>query len=172
MTAKLLISVFGDDRPGIVQRLSEVVRNQGGNWLESRLSHLGGKFAGLILAEFPADAIDVACNQLNTLSELTLDIRAELLADDGTSSKQRIDIEIIGNDKIGIIHEITDTLSRSLVNVEALDSQIEAAPMSGGDIFRANIVAGMPESTDIADIQEALESIAADLMVELTIRSS
>lgn len=171
MTAKLLISVFGDDRPGIVQRLSEVVRNQGGNWLESRLSHLGGKFSGLILAEFPAEAIDVACNQLNTLSELTLDIRAELLADD-TANKQRIDIEVIGNDKAGIIHEITDTLSRSLVNVETLDSQIEAAPMSGGDIFRANIVAGMPESIDIADIQEALESIAADLMVELTIRSS
>ncbi|NVK86783.1 MAG: glycine cleavage system protein R [Gammaproteobacteria bacterium] len=171
MTAKLLISVFGDDRPGIVQRLSQVVRDQDGNWLESHLSHLGGRFAGLILAEFPATKLDTAFAELNQLSELTLDIRAEILAD-APRDYHKFDIEIVGNDKAGIVNEITNALSRVMVNVESLNSTIEPAPMSGGELFKAAIVAAAPLDLDIAEIQTALEAIAADLMVEINMRST
>ena len=44
----LILTVIGDDRPGLVERLSSVVSQHQGNWLESSMSHLSGKFAGIV----------------------------------------------------------------------------------------------------------------------------
>ena len=55
MTTAYIITFIGDDRPGLVEQLSSVIENNGGNWHESRLSQLGGKFAGLVLVSLPRD---------------------------------------------------------------------------------------------------------------------
>ena len=47
----LVLTLIGPDHPGIVDSVSEVVADHGGNWLESRMSHLAGKFAGVLCVE-------------------------------------------------------------------------------------------------------------------------
>ena len=42
----LVLTLIGPDRPGLVERVSDVVASHGGNWLESRMAHLAGQFAG------------------------------------------------------------------------------------------------------------------------------
>ena len=49
MVTHLVMTVLGDDRPGIVRSISDQVAAAGGNWLESRMAHLAGKFAGIVL---------------------------------------------------------------------------------------------------------------------------
>ena len=47
MQTSFIITFIGDDRPGLVEQLSAAIEQSGGNWLESRMSHLAGKFAGI-----------------------------------------------------------------------------------------------------------------------------
>ena len=48
MRTSLVLTIIGDDRPGIVEQLAEEVLDAGANWEESRMARLAGKFAGLL----------------------------------------------------------------------------------------------------------------------------
>ncbi len=50
----LVLTVIGDDRPGLVGELSAAISSHQGNWLESSMSHLAGKFAGIVKVAVPA----------------------------------------------------------------------------------------------------------------------
>ncbi|WP_144392241.1 glycine cleavage system protein R [Pleionea sediminis] len=167
MKMKLLISVFGKDRPGLVKRISDSVRTQGGNWLESRLSHLGGKFSGLVLAEFEQSNVEQAKSELLQLSDDQLDVLVEASVEplDG----ELVKVQLVGNDKTGIVYEIADALNQLNANVEKMDSQIEPAPMSGGELFKAKLLVKLPSGLNFSDVKEKLESLADDLMVDLII---
>ncbi len=43
----LVLTFVGDDRPGLVNAISEKIADFGGTWLESRSVRLAGKFAGV-----------------------------------------------------------------------------------------------------------------------------
>jgi glycine cleavage system regulatory protein len=53
MQKELVITFVGDDRPGIVQDMSQRVTARGGNWLESQMTRLAGKFAGVARVSVP-----------------------------------------------------------------------------------------------------------------------
>ena len=49
----LVLTFVGDDKPGLVNAISEKVVGFGGTWLESRSVRLAGKFAGVVLVRVP-----------------------------------------------------------------------------------------------------------------------
>ena len=57
MQIHMLISFIADDRPGLVKSLSEVVNAHQGNWLESRMAKLSGKFAGVVRVAVPEERV-------------------------------------------------------------------------------------------------------------------
>ncbi|NVJ59049.1 MAG: hypothetical protein HWE27_01600 [Gammaproteobacteria bacterium] len=169
MAVTILISVYGDDRPGIVKSLAEVIRQQQGNWLESRLSHLGGKFAGLILVSVDDVNYESICQNLNLLSEMTLDIRAELVDTKPQVERVSFSMEIVANDRAGIVHDITSVLGNHSVNVESLDSECDVAAMAGSTLFKSNIEGSIESLDKLEQLQRELERITADLMIDCTI---
>ena len=52
MTALIVISALGSDRPGIVESLTGEILAHNGNILDSRMTVLGGEFAVLMLVNF------------------------------------------------------------------------------------------------------------------------
>ena len=48
-----LISVLGDDKPGLVDGLSKIILSSDGDWIESRMSSFEGKFAGILKVNVP-----------------------------------------------------------------------------------------------------------------------
>ena len=48
MTTHLVLTVIADDKPGLVESLSQIIASNSGNWLESSMSQLAGKFAGIL----------------------------------------------------------------------------------------------------------------------------
>ena len=46
MKSYLVMTVLGNDRPGLVRSLADTVASHGGNWLESRMARLAGQFPG------------------------------------------------------------------------------------------------------------------------------
>ena len=55
--ADIVLTIVGSDRPGLVEAVAEAVARAGGNWLESRMAHLAGKFAGILRVQAAGDAI-------------------------------------------------------------------------------------------------------------------
>src|SRR5258705_2581158 len=74
MERLLVMTVIGQDRPGLVDSVASLVAEHGGNWLESRMSRLGGYFAGILRVEVPDEKQPSLVAALNALASRGLTI--------------------------------------------------------------------------------------------------
>jgi len=163
-----IITFIGEDRPGLVEQLSSVIENNRGNWLESRLSQLGGKFTGLILVSLPDDSGTALEADLKALSSSGLSVRVTAIVGSAVSAPGRdITLSVMGPDRLGIVREISRALADRQINVVEMDSHVSSAPMSAESIFTARIDAQIPDSTDMDDLSDTLDEIANTMTLEI-----
>lgn len=170
MQHSLVMTLIGEDRPGLVGRLAAVVAEHGGNWLESRMAHLGGQFAGILRVEVPAENETALLGALRALDAQGLSVHVRRDTTPFVSAvKNRAVIELVGQDRPGIVRQISQVLAEHQVNVEELATQCVSAPMSGETLFRATAHVRLPETLALARLRAALEEIASDLMVDISV---
>jgi glycine cleavage system regulatory protein len=164
----LVLTLIGPDRPGLVEAVAEVIAAHGGNWLESRMAHLAGKFAGVLRAEVPAERARALVEALARLEERGLRVVAELAPATAPPIDRRpMELEVVGLDRPGIVREISQLLARHAINVEELRTDRTSAPMSGEMLFRAQARVHVPAGADLAAVRAGLERLANDLVVEI-----
>jgi glycine cleavage system regulatory protein len=163
----LVLTLIGPDRPGIVDDVSEVVAANGGNWLESRMAHLAGKFAGVLCVEVADDQAPALEAALGRLGASGLHVIVERSAPAETAPLRVTEIELLGLDRPGLVHEISELLATHGINVEDLSTDRPAAAHSGAHMFHAHIRAAVPAGVDMTELHRGLERLAADLMVEI-----
>ena len=73
--ATLILSVVGSDRPGLTQSLASAVLSAGGNWLESRLSRLGGLYVGSVLVEVEGGGVEALRAAVQAVDAEGLEVR-------------------------------------------------------------------------------------------------
>jgi len=162
------MTVIGPDRPGLVELVTANVVDHGGNWLESRMCRLGGQFAGIVRVEVPATKSDALLATLAKLEKEGLHISARKETPTVLSARGTVAVlELVGQDRPGILHQISHVLARNNVNVEELSSDRVNAPMDGSMLFQAHISALLPPDVSIAQLRAELEKIATDLMVDV-----
>lgn len=167
MSTHLALTIIAEDRPGIVEKIAEAVRKAGGNWLESNLSRLAGKFAGVLLVSIPADAKATLEDALARLEGDGIRVLVETASTEDGDHGQQMRINLVANDRPGIVEELSKLFSANRVNVEELTTECESAPMSAEPLFRANAVIRLPVHLGIEDIVRLLESLSDDLVVEI-----
>ena len=163
----LVLTLIGPDHPGIVDSLSEAVAANGGNWLESRMAHLAGKFAGVLCVEVAEDQAAALEAALRRLEVDGLTIVVERSASVDAPRQRAMEIELLGVDRPGLVHEISTLLATHAINVEELDTDRIAAAHSGDPMFHAHIRVIIPETVDVTGVRQGLERLAGDLMVEI-----
>ena len=168
MKLPLVITLVGPDRTGLVESVAQAVASHGGNWLESRMCRLGGEFAGILRIEIPAERKTELLAALQTLPGLNFVIQPARAGEPAAPARQ-MRLEIVGSDRPGIVREITRALARANVNVEEFSSERISAPMSGEELFKAVARLQLPEPCDLAGLKRDLETIAADLLVDVSI---
>jgi glycine cleavage system regulatory protein len=169
--ASLVMTVLGQDRPGVVESLAKVVSQFGANWLESRMAHLAGQFAGIVHVEVPAEQADSLVDALRQLDRQGLTVIVQQEADSqGDEPFAPLIMELIGSDRPGIVHEVTHVLASRKVNVEEFQSECVSAPMSGGTLFRATAQLRLPQGLTQQQLQHDLEQIAHDMMVDIQLK--
>ena len=166
-----VLTLIGPDKPGLVDTLATAVAEHGGNWAESRMIHLGGQFAGLLRVELPEDQRDALLQALGRLQDDGLRIVAGPPAAAPLPQAGMARMEIVGQDRPGIVREISRSLATRSVNVEELSTSCESAPMSGERLFKADLWIAIPDGCDLAALRGDLERIAADLLVEVKFES-
>jgi glycine cleavage system regulatory protein len=164
----VVLTLLGPDRPGLVELVAGVIAGHGGNWLESRMTRLGGKFAGILRAELPADKMSAALAALGALEARGLKVYAEAAPRTAAELPEQIlDLELVGLDRPGIVREISQLLAANGVNVEELITNRKSAPMSAEMLFEARAHVRVPAGMDVAGLRTGLERLATDLVVEV-----
>ena len=168
METSYIITFIGDDRPGLVEALSRVIESNQGSWLESRLSQLGGKFAGLVLVTLPGENGTALELELKELSTSGLSVRVTpATATTGAARGRGITLTVLGPDRLGIVREISRALAEREVNVVEMDSDVSSAPMSAELMFKARIDAEIPAHINLDDLEDSLEEIANHMTLEV-----
>ena len=167
MQIPLVMTLIGPDRTGLVESVARAVAGHGGNWLESRMSRLGGEFAGILRIEIPADKKSALLAALQKIPGLNVTVRADETTLSAAKGRQAR-LEIVGHDRPGIVREITSVLAGADVNVEEFSSEVASAPMSGETLFKAAACLQLPDHCDMASVKRDLEKIAADLLVDVS----
>lgn len=167
----LVLTVIAKDQPGLVERVARCISEHGGNWLESRMSRMAGQFAGILRVDVPLDAHAGLLAALDALQAQGIRVQ---VAPGGAASetvRKAIRLELVGNDRPGIVRDITRLLSSHGVNLESLSTEVVPAPMSGELLFQAQALLGVPQSMTLDQLQTHLETLADDLMVELKLQA-
>ena len=171
MAESLVITFVGVDRPGIVQDLTAMVHGQQGNWLESKMSRMAGKFAGVALIEVSREGLDVLKEELQGIPDVSVIVEMTD-AQDSDAGMLSYQLNIVGLDRQGILQEVTNELSRNSINVIDLETRVSSAPMSGDKMFHADASVLVPSSVDLIDLHDRLDAVADDLSVDILLELS
>lgn len=170
MKKQVVLTVISEDRPGIVETLSKTLAAHGGNWVESSMLSRAGKFAGVLLADVPEDQVDGLIADLVALESAGLQILAEPCESmDRPEGARPFYLELVGQDRPGIVRDITQVLAKHQVNVEELGTECQDASMSGETLFIAQAHVSIPAETSLDALQAELEDLANELMVDITL---
>ncbi len=165
MMQAMVLSIIGKDKQGLVDELAKVVQSVNGNWLKSSFCHLSGHFAGFVEIMLPKEHQTTLVDKCSALSDLSITLAPAHEAD---HRKQRsITVKVTGNDRRGIVSDVTGVLRSFDVNISELKTSCESAPNWGSLLFTAIIEVDLLNDIDTAEIKTSVENIADDLMVDL-----
>ncbi|MCA9583168.1 MAG: hypothetical protein KC416_15320 [Myxococcales bacterium] len=163
--ADLVITSVGHDRPGIVHRITGIVAQHGGNLADSRMVNLRGRFAVLVLAEVP-DGKGPAITEALAALDREFGLRTTLFEAPPSSTGAvgvPYRLKTFAMDQPGIVHAVTDYLSKKGINVEELSTHAEPRPESGAPIFSMDMRITVPGTLKIQGLRAELEELCAGL---------
>ena len=163
-----MLTVLGDDRPGLVSALSAPIEAHGGSWERSQLAQLAGKFAGIVVVSVPDRAGAALVAELERLPDLQVTLERSGAHAEPVAA-QRFALELLGDDRPGIVAEISAALAEHGVGIEELVTDVRDAPHSGGVLFEAHAVLQAPPSADQDRLRAVLEALGDELMVDVTL---
>ena len=166
----LVLTVIAPDQPGLVERLAQNIAGYGGNWLESRMTRMAGQFAGIIRVAAPAESQEELVASLEALKSQNIRVLVAPGGIDPSCTWKPIHLDLLGNDRPGIVRDISKVLAELGINLERLITDVVPAPMSSEPLFHAEALLAVPLTLPLSALQERLEALADELMVELMLR--
>ncbi|MBU0498651.1 MAG: glycine cleavage system protein R [Gammaproteobacteria bacterium] len=152
----LVLSALGDDRPGIVDRLTKVILDYDCNIIDSRMTVLGGEFAILMLVE----------GNWNTLAKLEKSLPELQVSLGLTIISRRTEerhtetpvmpylVEVVALDHPGIVHSLASFFSQRNINIEDLMTSGYPAAHTGSQMFSVHMSIGVPGDIHIASLRD------------------
>lgn len=162
----LVVSVIADERPGLVAELASTVAEHGGNWLESQMGRLAGKFAGAVLIEVEADRVEELTTALQGLSEIGV-VDVSEAGDGSGAAAEPVGLHVVGQDQPGIVREVTRALADRGLSIHEFHTSTSDAPMTGDRLFEAIAVVGLTDGSDLSDLRTALDEVSAELSLDI-----
>jgi len=163
--ASFILTAIGDDRPGLVSALSAPISAHGASWERSQMSRLGGKFAGIVLVTVAEEEYDALTTELVATDGLAVTV--ERTDAPAAPTSQRLRLRLLGDDRPGIVAEVSAALAEGGVSISQLVTDVRDAPMAGGTLFEASAELSAPATTSTEALRSVLEALADELMVDI-----
>ena len=172
MSLNIVLTLTGTDRVGIVDEVTQLLLNLGGNIETSRMARLGGEFAMLMLVTLPSERrtlLDKALAQLEARGYKVTTTSTAPSYGQGHVGWPSYKIEVKGADHEGIIHEVAQTLAQKRISIEGMDTGTTRAPNSGTPLFTMTALVVVPPELTEQGWREALEEVSRALAVDIAI---
>ena len=172
MTAHAILTATGEDRPGLVEEISEFIFARGGSIQESRMANLVGQFAIVALVTGPRDALEKIRAELTRLeAQAAIEARLNPVVPREAAAVPRSSFRIEGRalDQPGLVHEVADVLRGFQVNIESLETNVVPAPVTGAPVFEMALLVTVPSDVPVGDLQVELDRVCESLNIEWTL---
>jgi len=166
-TAGIVMTAIARDRPGVVESLAKVISEHSGNWVDSSMAQLGGEFAGIVMVDVPASHAAKLEKALSALDSKGIDVTVHQAVASTPPTGTHAKLEVTGLDHIGIVLEVTHTLASRGVSIDEFSSSVSRGSMGAEPMFSAQADIILPDDLSVDDIRNALETITADIMVDI-----
>lgn len=171
----LVVLVIGPDRPGIVRQIAERAQRFGANWAASRMASIAGEFAGVVHFEVPRDSAAALTEALRALESAGL--RVVVSASEAASalppSWRAYHLQLVGEDRVGIVSQFTNLLAERGVSIDALDTEIHDGGSGEGRGARARFKVAahvrVPKNVDIEALKRDLDALAQKMMIDIAL---
>lgn len=173
MTTKLVISALGQDRPGIVDQLSNIIYTHNLNIEDSRMTVLGGEFAILLLVSGEQTALDALQAQLGEIEQslqMSLLLKTTSEPDKNENTIPYL-VEVAALDHPGIVNSIARFFSAQNINIVNLHTERYSAPHTGSPMFALHMTIGIPGEINISQLREAFMDICDELNLDAELSS-
>lgn len=161
------MTILGADRSGLVRSIAGIVAEHHASWQESRMARLAGQFAGILRVDCPTEHVEALSAALRRLDGEGIQIQLTRQPVPPTDDRHVWHIDVVGNDRSGIVHELTKAIAQCGGNVEELVTRLESAAMSGHPLFRAMGKVSLSGRGGEEALREAIENLSDDLSVEI-----
>lgn len=169
MNQSLVITAIGEDRPGIVNELTEVLHKASLNVEDSRMSILGGEFAIILLVSGDEASTRSIIQQKEALQN---SLKLNLLIKTTTNPTPDNDlisykIKIEGMDNPGIVHKLARYLSQQNINIVNMQTNSSHAPHTGTPVFMLDMLVDIPVSKDINQLIDEFTTLCDELSMDV-----
>ena len=166
----LIVSIVGPDRHGIVNGLSERAQRYGANWAASRMTRLAGEFAGTVHFEVPHENADALAAALRGMASSGLQV-VVAKSDSATvpSTLRSVELELVGEDRVGIVCALTKILAERAISIESLHTEIVRSGVSGKQTFRIGAHLLVPATLPVENLRQELGALASEIMVDIAL---
>ena len=169
-TTSLVVTVMGPDRPGIVSVLAERAQRCGANWAASRMAKLAGEFAGMVHFEVPPENADALAAALRALEPSGLQVViAKSESADIASGLRGLELELVGDDQLGIISNLTRILAERGISIEHMHTEIVGGAASGKPTFKVGAHLLVPKALSSDTLRRELGVLANEMMVDIAL---
>ena len=157
----LILIAVGPDQVGLVRKISEFIVQSGGNIEDSRMAVLAGEFALIVQISGEPTRLAAIARSTGALGDETgLTIWTKQPA-----GKRRpepsLPYQVVAScmDHPGVVHRLSTAISKLGINIESMETQTYAAPVSGTPTFRMEAVITVPAKVNINALREVFESM-------------
>lgn len=175
MRTDIVLTLTGPDRVGIVEEVTGVLLDLGGNVGTGRMARLGGEFAILMLVSLPAvrlEALDAAFAPLADSGYKISMSPTEPAPGVTEAEATTYRIDVTGADHEGIIHEIARGLSAQGINIESAETGTIEAPVSGVPLFFMSALVSVPDDLEEAEWLASLDEAAGHAGVDIEVAAA
>jgi glycine cleavage system regulatory protein len=166
----LVATVMGADRTGIVSQLADRAQRFGANWSASSLARMAGEFAGMVHLDVPRDNADALANALQELQSSGL--RVVVARSDGAGAAPALrgfELELVGEDRVGIVSKVTRILAERGVSIETLHTEIVGSTSPGKQTFKVRAHLLAPKGASLESLKQELGVLANEMMLDVAL---
>ena len=169
-STSLVVSIVGADRQGIVSSLAERAQRFGANWAASRMTRLAGEFAGMVHLEVPRENADALATSLRDLASSGLQVVVARSDGANVTSKLRVvELELVGEDRLGIVSNLTKLLAGRGISIESIHTDIVRSGVSGKQTFKVEAHLLVPSAVSVEALQQEVGSLAREMMLDIAL---
>ncbi len=173
MRQDFILTAVGQDRPGIVADLAELIFQAGCNLENSSMVNLGSEFATMVKisgqGEGLTDRLRLACKHLEYEKNMTIFIKPITAgATPATPPDARpFLLKTMGEDKAGIVARTARAVSDSGGNILELNSHLRPAAGTGTLLYEMEMRFDLPGKADVNALRKSLDVIESTLHIDI-----